>query len=50
MCEAIGHPVVSLKRVSIGEIKLDTGLKEGQWRYLSEIEIQYLKNGGDKNV
>ncbi|WP_346873871.1 pseudouridine synthase [Clostridium sp. UBA5988] len=50
MCEAIGHPVVSLKRVSIGEIKLDTGLKEGQWRYLSEIEIQYLKNGGDKDV
>jgi len=50
MCEAIGHPVIKLKRVSIGKIKLDKELKEGQWRYLTENEIEYLKSGGVKNV
>ncbi len=50
MCEAIGHPVIKLKRISIGKIKLDKELKEGQWRYLTENEIEYLKSGGVKNV
>lgn len=43
MCEHIGHPVINLKRVSIGNIKLN-GLEKGKWRYLSEKEIEYLKN------
>ncbi|HAK43318.1 MAG TPA: rRNA pseudouridine synthase [Clostridium sp.] len=50
MCEAIGHPVIKLKRISIGKIKLDKEFKEGQWRYLTENEIEYLKSGGVKNV
>lgn len=42
MCKKIGHPVISLKRVAIGNITLK-GLKEGQWRYLSDTEIEYLR-------
>jgi len=43
MCENIGHPVIELKRVAIGNIKLN-GLEKGKWRYLNEKEIEYLKN------
>lgn len=43
MCERIGHPVIKLKRVAIGEIKLGD-LKTGEWRYLSKNEIKYLKS------
>ncbi|SHH50208.1 pseudouridine synthase [Tepidibacter thalassicus] len=43
MCKAIGHPVLSLKRVSMGNIKLGN-LKKGEWRYLTEDEIKYLKS------
>jgi len=42
MCEHIGHPVIDLKRVSIGNIRLD-GLEKGKWRYLNEKEVEYLK-------
>ena len=42
MCEAIGHPVTHLKRVSIGPIK-DTALKPGRWRDLSAAEVAALK-------
>ncbi|MCL1842532.1 MAG: rRNA pseudouridine synthase [Defluviitaleaceae bacterium] len=37
MCEAIGHPVVSLKRVAIGEVRLG-GLASGKWRHLTAQE------------
>ena len=39
MCEAIGHPVMSLKRVEVGPVKLGS-LARGQWRYLTAAEIQ----------
>lgn len=42
MCSAIGHEVIRLKRIKIGEIGLDS-LKTGEWRYLAESEIKYLK-------
>lgn len=42
MCEAINHPVKKLKRVEIGEIKIG-GLDIGNWRYLNEEELKYLK-------
>ena len=38
MCEAIGHPVLSLKRVEVGPVKLGN-LDKGQWRYLTAAEI-----------
>ena len=37
MCEAIGHPVVSLKRVEVGPVKLGD-LDRGEWRYLTAAE------------
>ncbi|MCK9442949.1 MAG: rRNA pseudouridine synthase [Tissierellaceae bacterium] len=42
MCEAINHPVKKLKRIAIGELELG-GLNLGNWRYLEEEEIKYLK-------
>lgn len=42
MCEKIGHPVISLKRIAIGNITLE-GLKEGQWRYMTDAEVEYLR-------
>jgi len=42
MCESIGHPVIKLKRVAIGDIKLGD-LKLGHWRYLTDKELEYLK-------
>lgn len=42
MCEKIGHPVISLKRIAIGDLELGN-LKKGCWRFLSNDEIEYLK-------
>ena len=42
MCDAIGHPVVELRRVAIGPIR-DARLKVGHWRDLSEQEIDRLR-------
>jgi 23S rRNA pseudouridine2605 synthase len=43
MFEALGSTVVSLKRVAVGSLEL-ASLGEGQWRVLSENEIESLKN------
>lgn len=42
MCDKIGHPVTSLKRIAIGDLELGT-LKKGCWRFLNDNEIEYLK-------
>ncbi len=42
MCDAIGHPVIQLKRVATGELRLGT-LAKGNYRHLTEKEVQYLK-------
>lgn len=42
MCDKINHPVISLKRVAIGDINLGN-LKYGQYRHLSKTEVEYLK-------
>jgi len=41
MCAAVGHPVISLTRVSLGPLVLGH-LKEGKWRDLSPAEVQSL--------
>lgn len=41
MCEAIGHPVIRLKRIAIGKVTLDN-LKESQWRRLTKDELESL--------
>jgi len=42
MLDAIGHPVVQLRRIAIGPIR-DTRLKVGRWRDLTEAEVNSLK-------
>lgn len=46
MCSAVGHDVIQLRRTKIGELGLDY-LNPGQWRYLNEKEINYLKALGE---
>ncbi|MCX7614168.1 MAG: rRNA pseudouridine synthase [Clostridiales bacterium] len=41
MCEQNGLAVLKLKRISIGNLKLNN-LPVGKWRYLTEDEIAYL--------
>ncbi len=41
MCEAIGHPVLSLKRISLGKLSL-CNLAEGDWRELTQEEVKIL--------
>lgn len=43
MCKAINHPVLRLKRVAMGKIKIQD-CEIGKYRYLTEEEIKYLKN------
>ncbi len=55
MCDAIGHPVDELRRVAIGPLR-ETRLKPGQWRELTEDEVERLRRaaavtpakGGDR--
>lgn len=41
MCAALNHDVISLKRISIGELKLGN-LKSGEYRELNKSEIDYI--------
>lgn len=43
MFEAVNKKVIHLTRIRHGELTL-SGLKKGQWRYLTENEIEYLEN------
>jgi 16S rRNA pseudouridine516 synthase len=44
MFEAVDKNVVYLRRISFGPLPLDESLEEGQFRELSEEEIEMLKN------
>jgi 23S rRNA pseudouridine2605 synthase len=44
MCEAIGHPVLSLERIRFGFLTLD-GLEPGGYRPLTTAEVERLKRG-----
>lgn len=43
MLAARGKPVRSLKRLSMGPLTLEDGLKAGKWRYLTPLEVSQLK-------
>ena len=43
MCDKIGHKVIKLKRISIGNLNIG-GLDEGKYRMLTIDEINYLKS------
>ncbi|MNS25735.1 Ribosomal large subunit pseudouridine synthase B [compost metagenome] len=47
MAEAVGHPVVKLERVAIGELDAG-GLAPGQFRTLSEDEVAHLRRQAKK--
>jgi 23S rRNA pseudouridine2605 synthase len=49
MCEAVGHPVQTLRRTRFGPIA-DRHLKPGQWRELSMPEIEALKSASLKKA
>jgi 23S rRNA pseudouridine2605 synthase len=42
MCDSVGHPVVSLKRVRIGSLRLGK-MRRGECRMLSKDEVETLK-------
>ncbi len=44
MLEAVGHPVRKLTRVGIGPL-IDRGLRPGEWRELTAVEVGQLKRG-----
>ena len=46
MMERLGKPVLHLKRISFGGIALDEKLLPGEYRALTEDEINILKNAG----
>ena len=43
MFQAVGKQVMYLKRLSMGSLTLDAGLKPGEWRKLTEQEIEGLR-------
>lgn len=45
MCERDELQILTLRRMSIGEIRLGT-LSPGKWKFLSEKQIESLKKGG----
>ncbi len=44
MLQACGNQITYLKRVTFGEIPLDASLEEGQWRPLTQSEIDQLQS------
>ena len=44
--EAVECPVLKLKRLSMGPIRLDPELKPGEYRKLNEEELELLKEIG----
>lgn len=48
MFEAVGKKVVYLKRISMGPLKLDETLELGEYRELTDEEIELLNNDQDK--
>lgn len=43
MCEAVNHPVKKLKRVAFGELQLG-GLEAGNWRFLNDEELSFIRS------
>jgi len=41
MCEAIGHPVLKLKRIAVGPIRLGK-LEPGKWKFMTRLEVRNL--------
>lgn len=48
MFEAVGSSITYLKRVEFGTVTLDPKLSEGQWRRLTDEEIEALRAAGEQ--
>lgn len=46
MFESVGKPVLKLKRISMGALSLDEKLAPGEYRALTDAEINYLRQRG----
>ncbi len=44
MLQAVGNKVIGLKRVSMGNLKLDEVLQPGEYRVLTDMELELLRN------
>lgn len=44
MFEAVGHKVLYLRRISMGPLELDHRLAPGEWRELTDSEVDSLRN------
>jgi 23S rRNA pseudouridine2605 synthase len=49
MCEQQNLKVLSLRRVAIGKLTLE-GLPLGKWKYLTPLQVQYLKQNKEKDI
>ncbi len=49
MFAAVGNEIVRLERITFGGLELDPALERGQWRELTEKEIETIRNSGEKN-
>ena len=47
MCQTQKLSILTLRRIAIGDLELGN-LAPGQWRYLTQAQIQYLKGNGTK--
>ena len=47
MFEAVGKPVLELKRLAMGALRLDETLQPGEYRPLTTDEITYLRQRGE---
>ncbi len=47
LLEAVGHPVLRLRRIGFGPIRL-TGVRSGQWRELGKDEIRALRRAAGR--
>jgi 16S rRNA pseudouridine516 synthase len=43
MLAAVGHKVVGLHRSSMGGLSLPSDLAAGQWRWLSQADLELLR-------
>ena len=48
MFEATSNKITYLERISFGPLKLDAALSRGEWRFLSESEIEALRAAVEK--
>ena len=49
MFDSLGNKIIYLERISLGPVELDRSLNRGDWRYLTDEEIDQLKEYKKKN-